>query len=89
MHFDDEAVGAGGDPRHGHRLDVFPVSGAVRGIDEDGQVRQLLDHRDRAEVEREPGGRLERPDAALAEDDVGIAAGQHVLGGQEPLLDRR
>src|SRR4029079_19645042 len=31
----------------------------------------------------------ERANAALAEDDVLIAAGEHVLGRQQPLFDRR
>ena len=30
------------------------------GVDDDGQVRLLLEHRDRADVEREAGRRLER-----------------------------
>ena len=40
------------------------------------------------EVEGEPGGRLERPDAPLAQDHVAVAHAQDVLGGAEPLVDR-
>src|SRR5207247_9628189 len=34
------------------------------------------------------GGGLERPDPALAQNHVGVAAAQDVLRGQEPLFDR-
>src|SRR3989304_5564289 len=39
--------------------------------------------------EGEAGGRLVGADAALAEDDVAVAVGEDVLGGEQPLLDRR
>ena len=41
------------------------------------------------QVQRVPGVGLERPDAALAQDDVRVARADDVLGGHQPLLDRR
>src|SRR6184192_646890 len=79
MHLDQQAVSAGRDPGHRHRLDVLPVSGPVAGIDDHRQVRELLEHRHRVEVEGEARGRLEGADPPLAQDDVRIAPGQHVL----------
>ena len=52
---------------------------AARGVgrvDDDRQVAQLLEHRDRRDVERVARRGLERADAALAEDDVDVAAAQ-------------
>ena len=54
-----------------------------------GQVGALPDDGHGREVERVAGGRLEGADAALAEDDVGVARREDVLGGHEPLLDGR
>ena len=48
-----------------------------------------MEERHRGEVEGVAGVRLERPDAPLAEDDVGVARRDDVLGGHEELLDRR
>ena len=61
---------------------------ACDGIDDHRQVRLVLEHRNRAEVERVPGRRLEGLDPALAEDDPVVALLGHVLGGHQQLLDR-
>ncbi len=61
----------------------------MRGVDDDRQVRDAAQKRKHAEVERVAGERLERADAALAQDDVAVAARDDVLGGHEPLLDGR
>ena len=45
--------------------------------------------RHRGQVHRVARVRLERADAALAQDDVGVARADDVLGGHQPLLDRR
>ena len=61
----------------------------VRGVHHDGQVREAVEERDDAEVERVAQRRLERADAALAEDDVRIAGGHDVLGTHQKLLQGR
>src|SRR6185436_13659360 len=62
------------------------------------RMAQVHDHGERdllfqewngRDVEREPGGPLERADAALAEDHAIIAAGQDVLRREEQLLEGR
>ena len=84
----DQAVGARRGGGHGHRLDQVAAAGGVAGVDDHRQVRQLLEHRHRHQVEREPVGGLERADAALAQDHVAVALLEHVLGGHQQLLER-
>src|SRR5699024_3674350 len=57
----------------------------VARVEPNGQVAQLLEHGYGADVEGEAGGGLEGADAALAQDDVGVAVAQHVLGGLQEL----
>ena len=54
-----------------------------------GRWRQLLEHRDRREVEREAVGGLERADAALAEHHALVALLEDVLRRHQQLLERR
>ena len=54
-----------------------------------GRWRQVVEQRHRRQVHRVAGVRLERPDAALAEDHVRVAGADDVLGGHQPFLDRR
>ena len=62
---------------------------AVAGVNDDGQVRFSLDHRNAAQIQRVPGGRFECSDSALAKYDVGIAFRENVFGRHEELFDRR
>ena len=87
VHLDHETVGARRDRGPRHRRHQVAVARGVGGIDDHRQVRQRLDHGHRAEVERVARRRLERADAALAEDHVRVAVSHHVLGGEQPLLD--
>ena len=64
----------------------WPVG--MRHVDDDRQQRELLHDRHRRDVEREARRRLERADAALAQDDVRVAVHRDVLARREPLLDR-
>lgn len=57
-------------------------------VDDDRQVRQFLEHGHRREVERIARVVVKRADAALAEDDLLVAAGHDVLGAHEQLLER-
>ena len=88
MHLDDEAVRAAGRRGERHRLDEAGNAGRMARVNNDGQVRQLLEHGHGREVERVAGVIVERADAALAEDDLLIAAGHDVLGAHEQLLER-
>ena len=88
VHLDDQPVGAGSDRRTRQLRDHVAAAGAVARVGHDRQVTQFLDDRDRGDVERVARRRLERPDAALAEDHVVVAAGQDVLRRQQPLFDR-
>ena len=74
------------------RLDEVAPPRGVRRVDDHRQVAELLEHRDRREVEREAVGGLERADAALAQHDVSlpslrmysaaISSSSSVLGGR-------
>src|ERR1035438_1559525 len=82
MDFDHQAVGARGygGPRHGSHDVAAP--GGVRRIGENRQVGQFLHRRDGGEIERVARVGFEGAYAALAENNVVVAAGQDVLGGE-------
>src|SRR6266849_3194054 len=84
--FDEQAVGAGGYGGAGHGRNFVAASGAVGGIGEHGQVRELLDDRDGGDVERVACVGFKGANAALAEDYVVVAAGEDVLGAEEQLF---
>ena len=86
---DHDPVGARRDAGQRHRLDQPALAGGVRRIDDHRQVGQVVEQGHGRQVERVAGVRLEGPDAALAQDHVGIARADDVLGGHQPLLDRR
>src|SRR5262245_50924082 len=51
-------------------------------------MRKLLDDWDRRNIQRVAGIVLKGANAALAENDLTVAARQKVLGGKQPLFDR-
>ena len=78
MHLHEQAVRS---ERHGaaaHRPHQVRPAAALAGIDDDGEVRFLLDDRDGGEVESVARVGLEGADAALAEQDVRVALGKDV-----------
>ena len=85
----DQPVGARGNRGQGERRDQRPAAGALRRVDDHGQVGELPNQRHRVDVEREAGRRLEGADPALAEHHVAVSLAQQVLRGQQPLLDGR
>ena len=88
MDLDLQAVGTAGGRGERHGLNVAGVAGGVAGVGDDGQVRQVVQHRHGVEVEGIAGAGLEGADAALAQDDVVVALAHDVLGGHEQLIDR-
>jgi hypothetical protein len=88
MHLDNESVGAGGNGREREWGDERGMAARVARIDDHRKMRFSLEHRYRRHVQRVAGGRLERSDAALAEDDVRIPPRHHVLRGEEELRQR-
>ena len=87
MDFDEQAVAAGGNRGARHGGNLVAAAGAVRGIADDGQVRELFDDGDGGDVHGVAGVGFEGADAALAEDDVVVAAGEEVFGGEQQLFD--
>src|SRR5216117_3061979 len=84
--FDEQAVGASGNGGASHGRDFVATAGAVRGVANHWQMGKLLDDRDGGDVEGVARVGFERADAALAEDDVVIAAGEDVLRAEEKLF---
>ena len=78
----------GGRRGKGHRGDEPGKTGRVAGVDDDRQVRELMEHRHGGKVERISRVGLECADAALAEDDLLVAAGHDILCAHEKLLHR-
>ena len=68
--------------------DQIGLAGAVRRVDHHRQVGLVVQVRDRGQRQGEPRVVLEGADAALAEHDVGIAAVEDVLGGQQEFVHR-
>ncbi len=66
---------------------VAPIAGGVAGVEDDRQVRMVLDHRDGVDVGGEAGGGFEGDDAALAEDHLRVAFGHDIFGGHQQILD--
>src|SRR5260370_4770649 len=81
-----QAVGAGGNGGVSHGRDFVAAAGAVRGVANHWQVRKFFDDGDGSDVEGVARIRFERADAALAEDDVVIAAGKDVFGAEKKLF---
>ena len=87
VHLDEQAVDV---QRHGRLAELDDEVGApaaLARIDDDRQVRLLLHDGDGAQVERVARIGLEGANAALAQEHVGVAVREHVLGRQQPFLD--
>lgn len=89
VYFDHKAVGPGGNGRQRHGGHVLPVPRGVTWVDNDGQMAKAANHGNNTEVQRVARGRLEGSDASLAENDVGVALREQVLGGHEIFVDLR
>ena len=88
MDFDHQAIGAGGHRGQRHGSHVIAVAGAVAWVDDDGQMAECSNHRNRGEVQSVARARLERADASLAEDDShAIASGQNIFRGHQEFFD--
>src|SRR5262249_37399140 len=61
----------------------------MRRIDYDGQVAHLSQQGNRRQVQRVARGRLERADAALAQDDLVVSVAGDVFGRKQEFLDGR
>ena len=79
VHLDDEAVRAAGGSSQCHRAHEARNAGRVAGVDDDRQVRELLEHRHSRKVECVSRVVVVGANAALAEDDLLVAAGHDVL----------
>src|SRR5208283_6110796 len=89
VYLDNEPVCAGGQGCKAHGRDKGEPTRRVGRVDDDGEMAQFLDGRNRTEIERIPRVLLEGPYTPFTEDDVGVTLAQDVLGAVEPFLDRR
>ena len=67
--------------------DHVAAAGAVRRVAHHGQMRQLLHHGNGGDVHGVAGGGFVGADAALAEDDFVVAAGEDVFAGEQQFFD--
>ena len=58
------------------------------GVRRDREMGEVVQRRDGVEVKGVARGRLERADAALAQDDLFVALAHDVFGGHEQLFER-
>src|SRR3546814_20323075 len=89
MNLRGETVGAAGGSGEGYGEDEGAKAVAVRRSDEDRQVGLRLGIGHRSEVERVAGRRREGAYAALAEDDLVVAFGEDIFGGEQQIFDAR
>ena len=87
VHLHQQPVGAGGHGSARHRRHQIAAAGAVRGIADDRQMRELLHHRNRRDIHRVARVGFESADAALAQNDFVVAAGEDVFGGEQQFFD--
>jgi len=87
VHLDLQAVRAGGDAGQRDIRHVAPVSRGMAGVEHDGQVAVVLDHRDGVDVGGEACGGLEGDDAALAQDDLRVALRHDIFRRHQQLFD--
>jgi hypothetical protein len=86
VHFNHDAIGAGGDRRHRHGHDLFTDTGGMAGIDDNRQMTQLFHHRYGGKVEAVSGIRFEAANTPLTEHHRFVPVGHQILGGHQPFL---
>ena len=82
VNLDDQAVRSYCCSSLCHRLHHPGDTAGMGGVDDNGQVGLPFEHGHRRQVQGVAGGGLKCPDAPLAEDDVGVSAGQDVYKRQ-------
>ena len=87
MHLYLQTVRTGGHGGDHHRLHQIGLAGGVAGVYHDGQMGLFVDDGHSGKIQRIAGVFFKGADAALAEDDLFVAAGHDVLGAHDPLLD--
>ena len=86
MRLDDQAVSTGSDGCAGQRLHHITAACCVGRVDDDGQVAEHFNQRNSGDIQIIADQLLKGTDAALAQDNIGIAACEDVLGSHEELL---
>src|SRR5438132_1686887 len=59
----------------------------MAGINDDGEMGQFMEQWHTGKIKHIACVGIEAANAAFTENDVGIARGYNVLGGQQPLVD--
>ncbi len=88
VHLDEDAVCANRNCGARHGQNLVALAGAVAGVDEDGQVAELLYGGNDAEVEGVARVIGKGAHAALAEDDFVVALAHDVFGGHQEFVER-
>ena len=89
MHLNHQAVRSGGNRRARKRLHHPRNTRGMRRVDNHRQMRLLFNQRHSGNIQIVADHLLKRPNAAFTEDDVRVAARQHIFSAHQPLLDRR
>ena len=83
MDFDDQAICPSGDTRPRHGVNIFPMTGAVAGVQDDRQVGLGFQDGDGVDISGIAGGSFEGADAALTQDHPPVTVGKDVFGSHE------
>ena len=87
MDFDDEPICACGNGSTRDGGDVIGVTCGMRRVEDDRQVGEVFQNGDGVDVGGVARGGLKGADAALAQDDLFVAARQKILGRHEQFFD--
>src|SRR5208337_215075 len=87
MHFNEQCIGAGGERGARHGRNLVAQTGSMRRVRGNRQVRQLVDNRNRRNVERVARIGLEGPNAPFAQDNLIVAARHDVFSREQQFFD--
>ena len=87
MDLKHDTVSTASDRCHCHRRNELDFARCMARVDDDRQMRQLMEHRNCRQIERVSSVGIERADATFAEDDVLIAFGHDVFRRHQEFLE--
>src|SRR6185437_638700 len=88
MHLHDDAVRTGSDRCSRHRCHHVAQARTVTWICDDREMRQLVHHWNRSQVEHVANRGIEGPNSALAQNYLTVSLGKNVFGAEQEIRDR-
>src|SRR5215210_1066147 len=89
MYLNDQTIGANGHSGPGQWINEVVVTGSMRRVDYDREMRNAVNCRHDREIHGISGVVSKSSDPAFAKDHFVIALSHYVLSGQQELVERR